>query len=689
MVVKRVKRATKGSVKKSVVKKVPKVKQTVVKKTLKVEQSDDSKKRVSFAKKLTHSKIIEEDVNVSQNFDATPTKGILKTRKRVAEVERETPVIKKKTQIVDKENLGPDEETREPSSSKRKPIQKFVKAPAGGMKKKLVVKKSIKEKLLAMNPKERKAYIRELKAKSKPNFELASQLKIYWEKLRSSKTPENVKEECIEKLCSAIKGNAAKLIYAHDTSRVFECLIALKRDNIRDMLFTELQPEIVKMAKSKYARYFVLRMLKYGTPEQRKKVFDAFEGHYTSLFRVSWSASVLETAYSDFASCGKRNAIVCEFYGKEYIFLKKTGAEVPTIQTIKSLDKQRQSEVASSLYEHLENAVVKEHINHTLTHKLLSDFFAIATKEQRAEMIDLLKDRVPQFCHTREGSHAAQYCVWYGNVKERKIIVKSFKDLVINSVKDEFAHRVLMSIFDVVDDTTLVNKYITKDIGNFIADVVFEKYGQWVLHYIVHPRDYRFFHKATVELLKQGDGNEYTKKPASERYREIFDALKKPLLTYMAANMETLLFNKMTSTLVLNMLEPDVPNEPFKRVIDDEDKAACFGAIAAVVGKEFVPFNLEGDAHVIEAGCARFTLTNLLKRDELQGKIKLSDYLAELPSDHLGSFVAINNGCFVLRNMVKSGSEKAKVAVTKAANMKALKKSPHVGAKHLIDELSK
>lgn len=151
--------------------------------------------------------------------------------------------------------------------------------------------------------------------------------------------------------------------------------------------------------------------------------------------------------------------------------------------------------------------------------------------------------------------------------------------------------------------------------------------------------------------------------------------------------MEELLFNKMTSTLVLNMLEPEVENEPFKRVIDDEDKIACFKAIAEVVGKEFIPFNLEGDPHIIEAGCARFAFMNLLKRDDLQGNIKLSDYLAELPSDHLGSFIAINNGCFVLRNMVKSGSAKAKIAVTKAANMKALKKSPHIGAKHLMEEL--
>uniref|UniRef100_A0AC34GHT2 Uncharacterized protein n=1 Tax=Panagrolaimus sp. ES5 TaxID=591445 RepID=A0AC34GHT2_9BILA len=118
------------------------VKKTVVKKSQKVD-TDDSKKRVSFAKKLTHSKIIEEDVNVSQNFDVTPSKGILKTKKRIAEQpdqEAPPPVKTIKKPTFDKENRIPVERSDEPT--RKQPIQKFQKTIG---KKKLVVKKSIKE----------------------------------------------------------------------------------------------------------------------------------------------------------------------------------------------------------------------------------------------------------------------------------------------------------------------------------------------------------------------------------------------------------------------------------------------------------------------------------------------------------------------------------------------------------------
>jgi pumilio family protein 6 len=68
----------------------------------------------------------------------------------------------------------------------------------------------------------------------------------------------------VHALVGLVKGNAKKLVYAHDTCRVIECLMALDRPGIRTMLFDELTPEIVRMAKSKYARFFVWKMLKYG-----------------------------------------------------------------------------------------------------------------------------------------------------------------------------------------------------------------------------------------------------------------------------------------------------------------------------------------------------------------------------------------------------------------------------------------
>jgi hypothetical protein len=134
--------------------------------------------------------------------------------------------------------------------------------------------------------------------------------------------------------------------------------------------------------------------------------------------------------------------------------------------------------------------------------------------------------------------------------------LKSFKGLAVKSAKDQFARRVLFAILDCVDDSVQVNK-ITKELADNIADLVYDKWGVTVLHYIVHPRDPRVFGTGgLVKILQEGDGNEFSKKKPADRYKPIFECLKEPLLTFMAANMREMLFNKTSSVLVLNTLEP-------------------------------------------------------------------------------------------------------------------------------------
>ena len=55
--------------------------------------------------------------------------------------------------------------------------------------------------------------------------------------------------------------------------RVIECLVALGEESIRDALYEEMKDELITMAKSKYASFFVQKLVKYGTKVQRDAVF--------------------------------------------------------------------------------------------------------------------------------------------------------------------------------------------------------------------------------------------------------------------------------------------------------------------------------------------------------------------------------------------------------------------------------
>ncbi|VDN43242.1 unnamed protein product [Gongylonema pulchrum] len=107
-----------------------------------------------------------------------------------------------------------------------------------------------------------------------------------------------------------MKGKVKELIFAHDTCRVVECLFACAGADIRTALFEELTPEIVRMAKSKYARFF------------RQIIFNAFCGHCVSLLRIAPASAILEAAYNDYANALQRFNIIIEFYGADFPLFK-------------------------------------------------------------------------------------------------------------------------------------------------------------------------------------------------------------------------------------------------------------------------------------------------------------------------------------------------------------------------------
>ncbi|CAD5210258.1 unnamed protein product [Bursaphelenchus xylophilus] len=642
-----------------------KTKKVIVKKAApntQVSKKVVDKKNVSFSATLEESRLIE-DVDTSSSIGPSSTtkrvKGILKGKEKVDQVE-----------------VVPENE-----EASQKPLK--------GKKRSIIVKKSVKEHLKTLTKKERRQFIRTLRAKTKPNFGIAMEAKKIWEKLRSSKTPKAEKEKLTQQLYELVKGKTKDIIHAHDTSRVIQCLLATGNEEVRDKLFEELTPEIVRMAKSPYARFFLVKMLKYGNRQQKIDILNAFRGHCVNLLRNKWSANILETVYNDLATADQRNNIVREFYGNEFVIFKDEN----NYRTIEEVAKEAPSKipgVVKNLEDLLNDVIEKGQLKLSLVHKLLWDYLQYCPKQQKLEMVQTIKEFLPEICHTREGAFIAMDCIWEGDVKTRKAIVKSFKGLSVKAALDKYSRRVLYAIFDSVDDTVLVNKIIVKEIADEIADVIYNAEGVQVLHYLVHPRDGRVLGKGMVEILKKGDANEFTKKPAADRYKELFSGIKESLYSFLAANMKECLYNKVSAVLVLDALEPTHETELMTRQIEEAYLKPCFDAIAKIAGEEFIPNDIteSEQKHIIQGGAARFVLTKLLKADVKQPVVKLSDSLCQLPAEQLRLFTALNSGCFDLYHMCLA-SEAAQKTIKKAVSIQTLKsKGSFLGAKLLHEKLT-
>ena len=93
-------------------------------------------------------------------------------------------------------------------------------------------------------------------------YTLGTQAKMIWEEVRKEDCPDEKKNKLTKELHKLVKGNIKKIIFAHDTVRVVECLMALGSQEIKDALYEELKDDILEMAKSKYANFFVQKLLR-------------------------------------------------------------------------------------------------------------------------------------------------------------------------------------------------------------------------------------------------------------------------------------------------------------------------------------------------------------------------------------------------------------------------------------------
>lgn len=197
----------------------------------------------------------------------------------------------------------------------------------------------------------------------------------------------------------------------------------------------------------------------------------------------------------------------------------------------------------------------KETLRLSILHKLMLDFFDNCDEEKKINLLDSLKDKIPEFIHTPDGAKLAIKLIWFAPVKERKLIVKNFKDLSVKAAMEHYGHRVLLALFDTVDDTVLLNKVIVSELANEMKKLIEDDWGEKVIHYLVHPRDGRGIDKREITFLAEGDSNPHSKKTQKDRYGQLYAGITENLYPYLAANFEELVFEANKSKFVAACLE--------------------------------------------------------------------------------------------------------------------------------------
>ncbi|KAJ6637486.1 Protein penguin [Pseudolycoriella hygida] len=377
-----------------------------------------------------------------------------------------------------------------------------------------------------------KKELRLKRKQTKDLFEITAQGKKIYEKLKCKETPD--RSTLAKELHALLKGeqNYQKLVLAHDTARVVQCLLKLAPAEIKREISENLIPIIVQMSTSKYAHFCVSRMVKYGTPDIKQKIIEGMYGNVVKMINHQHSSAILDNIYISWASSQQKSSLRQELYGDLY-----KGSKDDSVKCIADTYKDSphlKVAILNSVKSNLNHVVNKKLLDNSLIHAVLLDYLNECNDEDRAEMITAVSPFIPSLASTKEGVRSSMICFWNSIVKDRRAIVKSLKEHLIKLCVHEHGHVLILAIINSMDDTKALKKAIFDNLFAQIEYVASNEWGKKIIQWFVTPGDTTLFHPKITEFLEEG--LKFSKKDKNVRRTELFEAVEKPLCEAIANN---------------------------------------------------------------------------------------------------------------------------------------------------------
>ncbi|KAG7177733.1 pumilio homolog 3-like [Homarus americanus] len=494
-----------------------------------------------------------------------------------------------------------------------------------------------------------KAEKKELKIKRKEKsqtggetYKLGVGAKKIWEELRQSKCLPERRVELCKQLMAMVSGNVKSLIFAHDTVRVIETLLAVGDEKCRTVLFEELKESLIELSKNKYSRFFVLKFLRYGTRAEKDHIINSLKGKVVTLMKNKIASDVVELAYNDYANAKQRSLMIQEFFGPQFRLFHEENIHCLDDALKKYPDKKEA--ILKDLRDALQPIIDKGVFTNTMVHTLLRDFLMFCSVGDRTAVIEALKESLAPIIHSRDGARVAMLCLWNGTNKDRKVILKSFRTHFVKIATEEHGHMVLLAAFDCVDDTQFMKKAVLSELTEELDQLVSSDYGLRVLRYLIAPRSPTFFQPSVIAVLSQGDGNATSKKDNDIRQRELQAAISLPILRLLMDNLKYWAVNPNWTLFIGAAL----------RTLSSPETQTIFKTLADMCAEPYVP-GTEG--HVLEIAHTTKLITYVVKCDKERhenDKPIFSTVLLKSAEEEAEGWINSNRGCFLLVNMIET-----------------------------------
>lgn len=346
-----------------------------------------------------------------------------------------------------------------------------------------------------------RALAKERKA-AKPNADVIQRSKKIWERLRrKSHVPREERKELVAELFSIIDGRVRDFVFKHDSVRVIQCALKYANQEQRRMIVEELRADIRTLVESRYGKFLVAKMVVEGDQGIRDIVIPEFYGHVKRLINHPEASWIIDDIYRQIATASQKAMMLREWYGTEFaLFHRKPDASADTsvsnddtaeLSKLLQRNPEKRKPILQFLLQMINSLIQKKMTGFTMLHDAMLQYFLALTPgtEEHSDFLEILKgdietaaeskegdgsgggDLYRNLAFTKSGSRLVCLAIAYGSAKDRKVILKCFRDTVELMAYDQYAKLVLVTGLEVPDDTKMTSKSILSELlGQSIED---------------------------------------------------------------------------------------------------------------------------------------------------------------------------------------------------------------------------
>ncbi|TMW60567.1 hypothetical protein Poli38472_000609 [Pythium oligandrum] len=517
----------------------------------------------------------------------------------------------------------------------------------------------------------------------RPHYEVVSRAKEIWNIIRERDVEKGKRTKLVDELAELVQGKVYDIAAKHDASRVIQALLKFGSPKQRTQTIDELKDHIVDLSKMQYGCFLVQKMIKYGSKEDRAVIVKKLTGHVVSIATHNIAANVIEYA-QEHLQPSQLSGLKLEFYGKEFAYFKSETKK--NLKDILADNKTKRAEILKNLSGILSRMADKQLLGLAFVQTLLWEYLSNADHDDVMQMISNVRDASLALLATRNGARVVNKCIALGSPKDRKRIIKCLKDKVLEATNHPSGYLVIMRLFDVVDDTVLVQKSVLSELNDHLFDVAMHATGRKVLLQLFSPLNTKYLSPDDIDLLAPPmipDSEDPTKQTVN--YKKDPDARREELLKGLLPKLEEMCVENFAA-LIRSKEGRDVLVEVLKRSQSEDLQHALIDTVLSEPEPE--TGSEEGTQEPIHSDAtAHLALRRIIK------ETTFAVPLLEAVKSHLAEWCKTNRGSFVVLAFLEAdhGAANANKVVSKALKSEKSKLSKltatQTGTKLLLEKL--